>query len=159
MLVLDAGSTCWFCMQHEHAAPACGMQRNGAPARAIRSPTSGVPLHVEREVSAPCQTLTVGGDRMSYTNPPDDGTQGEMPSRSSTPQSRWRRFDRRRAGVAVIAFAAVASIGIVASARTTRASDHQDTPEVELNPRMDINDLYAFPGSSADRTTSVLTPP
>ena len=27
------------------------------------------------------------------------------------------------------------------------ASDHQDTPEVELNPRMDINDVFAFPGS------------
>jgi hypothetical protein len=37
------------------------------------------------------------------------------------------------------------------------ASDHQDTPEVELNPRMDINDVYAFPGSSADRIALVLT--
>jgi hypothetical protein len=38
-----------------------------------------------------------------------------------------------------------------------RASDHQDTPEVELSPRMDINDVYAFPGSSADRIALVLT--
>jgi len=37
------------------------------------------------------------------------------------------------------------------------ASDHQDTPEVELNPRMDINDVYAFPGASADRITLVMT--
>jgi hypothetical protein len=37
------------------------------------------------------------------------------------------------------------------------ASDHQDTPEVELSPRMDINDVYAFPGSSPDRTVLVLT--
>ena len=39
-----------------------------------------------------------------------------------------------------IAFAA----GIVASVAgigTLLASDHQDTPEVELNPRMDINDV------------------
>ena len=37
------------------------------------------------------------------------------------------------------------------------ASDHQDTPEVEINPRMDINDVYAFPGSSSDRITLVMT--
>lgn len=37
------------------------------------------------------------------------------------------------------------------------ASDHQDTPEVELNPRMDINDVYAFPGSSADRVALIMT--
>jgi hypothetical protein len=47
--------------------------------------------------------------------------------------------------------ASVAGIG------TLLASDHQDTPEVELNPRMDINDVYAFPGSSADRVAFVLT--
>ena len=37
------------------------------------------------------------------------------------------------------------------------ASDHQDTPEVELNPRMDINDVYAFPGSGADRIVLAMT--
>ena len=26
-------------------------------------------------------------------------------------------------------------------------SDHQDTPEVELNPKQDMTDVYAFPGS------------
>lgn len=36
-------------------------------------------------------------------------------------------------------------------------SDHQDTPEVELSPRMDINDVYAFPGSSDDRIVLVMT--
>jgi hypothetical protein len=43
------------------------------------------------------------------------------------------------------------------SAAVLYASDHQDTPEVELSPRMDINDVYAFPGSSADRIVLVLT--
>src|SRR5919109_4030124 len=44
------------------------------------------------------------------------------------------------------------------------ASDHQDTPEVELHPRLDINDVYAFPGASPGRivlavtTSSPLTP-
>ena len=37
------------------------------------------------------------------------------------------------------------------------ASDHQDTPEVELNPRMDINDVFAFPGSAADRIVLAMT--
>jgi hypothetical protein len=43
------------------------------------------------------------------------------------------------------------------SAATLFASDHQDTPEVELSPRMDINDVYAFPGASADRIVLVMT--
>lgn len=44
-----------------------------------------------------------------------------------------------------------------AATRSSLASDHQDTPEVELSPRMDINDVYAFPGSSADRIVLVMT--
>ena len=52
-------------------------------------------------------------------------------------------------------FAALAAIA--ATSRSSSASDHQDTPEVELSPRMDINDVYAFPGSSADRIALVLT--
>ena len=53
--------------------------------------------------------------------------------------------------------ASLAVIGITALALGGRvyASDHQDTPEVELNPRMDINDVYAFPGASADRIALV----
>lgn len=43
------------------------------------------------------------------------------------------------------------------SAATLFASDHQDTPEVELSPRMDINDVYTFPGASADRIVLVMT--
>jgi len=37
-----------------------------------------------------------------------------------------------------------------------RASDHQDNPLVELNPAMDMTDVYAFPGSSPDRIALVL---
>lgn len=36
-------------------------------------------------------------------------------------------------------------------------SDHQDTPEVELSPRMDINDVYALPGSGDDRIVLIMT--
>jgi len=54
---------------------------------------------------------------------------------------------------------AALSVGVAALAVGQRvyASDHQDTPETELNPRMDINDVYAFPGSSADRIALVVT--
>lgn len=52
---------------------------------------------------------------------------------------------------------ALAGIAVLAAGARVYASDHQDTPEVELNPRMDINDVYAFPGSSADRIALVVT--
>lgn len=56
---------------------------------------------------------------------------------------------------------ALATIGLataaVIAAQRAYASDHQDTPEVELNPRMDINDVYAFPGATADRIALVVT--
>ena len=57
----------------------------------------------------------------------------------------------------VLALLAVAGAGLALSARATLGSDHQDTPEVELSPRMDINDVYAFPGSSDDRIALVMT--
>ncbi len=52
---------------------------------------------------------------------------------------------------AALVAATVAGFGVL------KASDHQDTPEVELSPRMDINDVYAFPGSSADRIVLAVT--
>ncbi len=62
--------------------------------------------------------------------------------------SRWKH----RAVVA----AAVACIGTAAVIRLARGSDHQDTPEVELNPAWDMTDVYAFPGSSPGRIVLVL---
>ena len=60
----------------------------------------------------------------------------------------------RRAGLGLsVATVAVALLAV----QPGIASDHQDTPEVELNPRMDINDVYAFPGATADRITLVVT--
>ncbi|HEV7990388.1 MAG TPA: DUF4331 family protein [Gemmatimonadaceae bacterium] len=61
----------------------------------------------------------------------------------------------------------LAAIGLVAGLTTAgvvMASDHQDTPEVELNPRFDVNDVYAFPAPREGRivlvlgTSSPLTP-
>ncbi len=58
---------------------------------------------------------------------------------------------------ALVALIAASCIGVGAVVRSVTASDHQDTPEVELNPRMDINDVYAFPGSATDRVVLVMT--
>jgi hypothetical protein len=53
---------------------------------------------------------------------------------------------------------ALATVAALAVGSTTLAigSDHQDTPEVELNPRMDMTDVYAFPGTGADRIALVM---
>jgi hypothetical protein len=50
-----------------------------------------------------------------------------------------------------------ATLAAVAVASVSLASDHQDTPEVELKQLNDINDVYAFPGSTPDRLALVLT--
>jgi hypothetical protein len=63
-------------------------------------------------------------------------------------------FTRRRYLPIVLAAGVVASFAGIGA---LLASDHQDTPEVELNPTMDINDVYAFPGSSADRVVLIMT--
>ena len=57
---------------------------------------------------------------------------------------------RLASAVAMVAVLAGTGIGIA------RASDHQDNPLVELNPAMDMTDVYAFPGSSPDRIALVL---
>jgi hypothetical protein len=61
-----------------------------------------------------------------------------------------------RGRILPIAFAAGIAVS-VGGIGTLLASDHQDTPEVELNPRMDINDVYAFPGSTPDRIALIMT--
>jgi hypothetical protein len=66
-------------------------------------------------------------------------------------QSRFRKHRRIALG-ALAAVALVAATGI----RVARASDHQDNPLVEVNPAMDMTDVYAFPGSSPDRIAIVL---
>ena len=62
-----------------------------------------------------------------------------------------RRWIRPAAlGVAIII---AATAGVI---RYARGSDHQDTPDVELNPAQDMTDVYAFPGASSDRIVLVL---
>ena len=64
-------------------------------------------------------------------------------------------FSRSRGWIVVAGIAALGATFAVT--RSSNASDHQDTPEVELSPRMDVNDVYAFPGASADRIVLAMT--
>jgi hypothetical protein len=58
----------------------------------------------------------------------------------------------------LVALASAGTAGLVIG------SDHQDTPFVELNPKSDLTDVYAFPGAAAGRivlamdTRAFLTP-
>ncbi len=64
------------------------------------------------------------------------------------------KFSRWTEVAAVIGV--VACAGTVGIIRLARGSDHQDTPDVELNPASDMTDVYVFPGSSPDRMVLVL---
>jgi hypothetical protein len=57
---------------------------------------------------------------------------------------------RRRwlAGIALLAASGAAGL--------VMASDHQDTAEVELNPKQDLTDVYVFPGSQPGRIVLVM---
>ncbi|HUR95186.1 MAG TPA: DUF4331 family protein [Gemmatimonadales bacterium] len=62
-----------------------------------------------------------------------------------------------------LAVGLVAIGGLAAGGRSAIGSDHQDTPFVELNPKTDLTDVYAFPGGSgrtvlAMNTRAFLTP-
>lgn len=70
----------------------------------------------------------------------------------------------RRPAVAILA-ALVVATGSTLAVRQLMASDHQDSPLVEMSPRFDVNDVYAFPSpeNSANTvlvlgTASPLTP-
>lgn len=67
------------------------------------------------------------------------------------------RAPSRRAALTIGALLIAGAGSLSVALRPSLASDHQDTPEVELHPRLDINDVYAFPGSTADRIALVLT--
>lgn len=65
---------------------------------------------------------------------------------------RWRALSRiqRLATLLLVTGALAGSVGMLAG------SDHQDTPLVELNPRMDLTDVYAFPGAAPGRIVLVM---
>ena len=76
-----------------------------------------------------------------------------------------RRLAHRVSRRAILAAGALGAAAVAAVAGRTFASDHQDTPFVELNQRYDVNDVYAFPNPTDGSrvvlvlgTSSPLTP-
>jgi len=67
--------------------------------------------------------------------------------------SRLRPLLHPRVWVPLVAIA-LGITGLVV--KRSLASDHQDTADVELNPSMDMTDVYAFPGSAPGRIVLVL---
>jgi hypothetical protein len=65
---------------------------------------------------------------------------------------RWRGTSRTQRLVALL----VVGGALAGSATLLMSSDHQDTPLVEFNPRMDLTDVYAFPGSAPGRIVLVM---
>ena len=63
---------------------------------------------------------------------------------------------RTRKGLVPLALVAGVA-GTLAVASQMKASDHEDTPLTELNPRLDINDVWVFPGSSDQRIVLAMT--
>ncbi len=63
-----------------------------------------------------------------------------------------RPTPHRRTLAAVLLVAA----GAAGATALAIGSDHQDTPDVELNPKMDMTDVYVFPGSGAGRIVLVM---
>lgn len=62
------------------------------------------------------------------------------------------RVSRRFVALTILAAGATAGL----TAKGLVGSDHVDTAEVELSPTLDLNDVYAFPGSSDDRIVLVM---
>jgi hypothetical protein len=67
-----------------------------------------------------------------------------------------RLFGRTGIGALVLALAAL-GIGTGIIVKESIGSDHQQTAFTELNPRLDITDVWAFPGSSDDRIVLAMT--
>jgi uncharacterized protein DUF4331 len=73
-------------------------------------------------------------------------------------------YARSKPGPRALAAGLLAVVGAGMAASFALGSDHQDTPFVELNPKSDLTDVYAFPGIGTGRivlamdTRAFLTP-
>ncbi len=77
----------------------------------------------------------------------------QSPSSRGADMQKWNPTRAR----ALAAVGVVVLVAAAIKARTLTASDHQDTPLVELSPRFDVNDVYAFPSpGNPARTVLVL---
>jgi hypothetical protein len=63
-----------------------------------------------------------------------------------------RSHSTRRTALAGLAALAVLGLG----AKYALGSDHQDTPDVEANPKQDMTDVYAFPSPTPGRIVLVM---
>ena len=63
-----------------------------------------------------------------------------------------KKWNRSRVPLAALAAVALTA-GSVIAIRSVMASDHQDTPLVEMSPRYDVNDVYAFPAPANPSNT------
>ncbi|MBV9773209.1 MAG: DUF4331 family protein [Gemmatimonadetes bacterium] len=66
-----------------------------------------------------------------------------------------RALVHTKKAVAVLLGAGLVGGGV--AVRDSLGSDHQDTAITELNPQVDITDVWAFPGSSDDRIVLAMT--
>src|SRR5688500_129735 len=80
----------------------------------------------------------------------------DRPARAPTPRAAAPVPRRARTRRLLAAALLVAVVGGALAVRSSVASDHQDTPEVELSPRFDVNDVYAFPAATPGRIALVL---
>lgn len=67
-----------------------------------------------------------------------------------------RRTPFTRPRVLAAALTVVSLTAASVWARRAIASDHQDSPDVELNPAMDMTDFYAFPSSTSGNIVLVM---
>ena len=56
----------------------------------------------------------------------------------------------------VLAAGLLVAAGVAGATALAIGSDHQDTPDVELNPKMDMTDLYVFPSPTPGRVVLVM---
>ena len=67
-----------------------------------------------------------------------------------------RRFRLSRWTKVTALAAVITCAGTAGVIRLAHGSDHQDTPDVELNPASDMTDVYAFPAATPGRVVLVL---
>ena len=59
----------------------------------------------------------------------------------------------------VLAAGLLVAAGVAGATALAIGSDHQDTPDVELNPKMDMTDVYVFPSPTPGRIVLVMNTP
>src|SRR4051812_5768894 len=83
--------------------------------------------------------------RRSEAGLTDPGKERHDPMHPTSP----RLFRALAAGLLLAA-------GVAGTTVLATGSDHQDTPDVELNPKMDMTDIYAFPSPTPGRIVLVM---